>query len=120
MPERQFHQLPNLCHLLSATTDVIVSNLIKITLLIFALDRLAFAVDDCILGNNAEFRWIDFDDFEFHLPHTTADCEEVALSNWSVCFAEIWCKENVEEGASKTFNCISDGEDGYTLGLEMV
>jgi hypothetical protein len=51
------------------------------------------------------------------LSHATSNCEQIALSDGSVCFAEVWGKEDIEEGAGQAFNGIGDGKDGNTLGL---
>jgi hypothetical protein len=96
MPQRQLDELANLCHLLPAATNVVIANLVEVALLIFALDGLAFAVDDGILCNNAELWRVDLNNLELHLSHTTAGCESVALAYWPVGFAEVWGKENVE------------------------
>jgi hypothetical protein len=74
-------------------------------------------MNDCILCHDSVLRRIDFHYLELDLSHTTADCEEVALSNRSVGFAEVWGEEDVKEGASEAFNGIGDRKDCYTLGL---
>jgi hypothetical protein len=51
------------------------------------------------------------------LSHTTTDCEQVTLSDWSVGLAEVWGKKDVEEGAGETLDGVGDGEDSDTLGL---
>jgi hypothetical protein len=51
------------------------------------------------------------------LSHATSNCEQIALSDGSVCFTEVWGKEDIEEGAGQAFNGIGDGKDGNTLGL---
>jgi hypothetical protein len=104
-------------HLLSASSNIFVTDLIQVSFLVFTLDGLALAMDDCILGNDAILRRVDLHDFEFHLPHATTDCEEVALSDRSVGLAEVWGKENVEQGAGQALDSISDGENGNALGL---
>jgi hypothetical protein len=103
--------------LLSASSNVIIPDLVQISFLILALDGLAFAVDDCILCHNTILRRVHLNDLELHLSHTTTDCEKIALSDGSVGFAEVWGEENVEEGTSKTFDGIGDRKDSNTLGL---
>jgi hypothetical protein len=41
------------------------------------------------------------------------------LSDRSVGFAEIWSKEDIEEGASKAFDCVGDGEDSNAFSLKV-
>jgi hypothetical protein len=103
--------------LLSASPNVVVSDLIQVSFFILTLDWLAFAVDDSILSNDSVLRRIHLDDLELYLSHASTDCEKVALSDRSVGFAEIWGEENIEEGAGKPFDGIGDREDSNTLGL---
>ncbi len=108
MSQRQFDQFTDLGHLLSATTDVIIANLVEISFFIFALNRIAFAVDDSVLGHDAILRRIDFDDFELDLSHAGSNCEKIALSDGSVGFAEVGSKEDIEEGAGQAFDGVGD------------
>jgi hypothetical protein len=41
------------------------------------------------------------------------------LSDRSVGFAEIWSKEDIEEGASKAFDCVGDREDSNAFSLKV-
>jgi hypothetical protein len=96
MPQGQLNKLTNLSHLLPAATDIVVANLVKVALLVLTLYRLTFAVDDGILGNDAELRRVHLNNLELNLPHTTASCEGIALANRPVGFPEIRSKEYVE------------------------
>jgi hypothetical protein len=95
-------------HLLSASPDIVVSDLVQISLLILALNGFSLTVDHSILCHDAEFGRIDFHHFEFHLSHTTANGEEIALSNWAVRFPKIWSEENIEKRTGKTLDRIGD------------
>jgi hypothetical protein len=106
MPQRQFNQLSDL------------SDLVEVALLVLTLNRLALAMDDGILCDNTELRWVDLDNLELHLSHTTAGCESVALTNRSVGFAEVWGKENVEQRSGDALDCVGDGENCDALGLQ--
>lgn len=117
MPEGQFNHFADLGHLLTAATDIIVADLIKVVLLLVTLDGLAFAVDDGILSDNTILWWVDLDNLELDLPHTAADNKEIALPNRAVGLAEVGSKEDVEEGSGDAFNGIGDRKDGDTLGL---
>jgi hypothetical protein len=75
MSERKLNHLSNLGHLLSASTNVVVANLVEVVLLLVALNGLTLAVNDSILCNNTVLWGIDLDDLELYLPHTTADNE---------------------------------------------
>jgi hypothetical protein len=96
MSERKLDKLTDLGHLLAAATNIIVSNLVQVALFVLTLYRLAFAVDNCVLGNNAELWGIYLDNLELYLSHATASCEGVALSDGSVGFSEVRGEENVE------------------------
>jgi hypothetical protein len=117
MAKRKFNKLTNLSHLFAATTDIVVSNIVEITLLVLALDRLALAVDHSVLGNDAVLWRVHLDDLELNLTHTSAHSEEIALSDWSVGLAEVWGKEDIKERAGQALNGICDGEDGNSFGL---
>jgi hypothetical protein len=65
-------------------------------------------VDDGVLCNNAIFWRINLNNLELHLSHSSSDCEKVALSNRSISFAEVWSKEDVEQGASEAFDRVGD------------
>jgi hypothetical protein len=117
MSQWQLDQLSNLSHLFSAATNVIVADFVEIALFIFTLYWLALAVNDCVLCNDAVLGGINFDNFEFDLSHGSSNCEEIALSDRSVRFAEVWGEEDIEERAGETFNGIGDGENSNSLGL---
>jgi hypothetical protein len=117
MPQWQLNQLSDLCHLLPAATNVVVTDFVEVTLLVFALNGLTLAVDDSILCDDAELWWVNLNDLKLYLSHTTAGCEGVALANRSVGFAEVWGEENVEQRTGDTLDGIGDGEDCNALGL---
>jgi hypothetical protein len=115
--EGQFDEFPNLCHLLPATTNVVVANLVQVALLVLALNGVTLTMNDGVLSNNAVLRSIDFDDLEFDLSHGSSDGEEIALSDRSIGFAEVWGEEDIEEGASQAFDGVCNGKDSNALGL---
>ena len=51
MTERQLDHLTNLSHLLAATSNVIITNVVQVSFLIFTLDGITLTVDDSVLGN---------------------------------------------------------------------
>ena len=117
MPEGELNHFANLGHLLAAATDIIVADLVKVVLLLVALDGLALAVDDGVLSDNAILWWVHLNNLELDLPHTTADNKEIALPDGAVGLAEVGSKEDVEEGSSDALNGIGDRKDGDALGL---
>ncbi len=116
--EGQLNHLTNLGHLLSAAADIVVANLVEVVLLLVALDRLALAVDDGILGDNAVLWRIHLHHLELDLPHAATDDEEIALPDGSVGLTEVWGKVDIEERAGDTLDGIGDGENRNALGLE--
>ena len=106
MTEGQLHKLSNLCHLLAASTNIIVSHIRQVSLFVFSLDGIALcesycqvselyfrfkihtSVDHCILGHYTELRWIGLNNFELHCSHATADQESVAFANGTVCWKD--------------------------------
>lgn len=115
--QRKLNHLADLSHLFPAATNVIVANLVEIVLLILALNRLSLAVDDCVLCDDTILRRIYLNNLELDLAHATADNKQIALSDRSVCFSEVGCEENIEERAGDTLDCVSDGQNGNSLGL---
>jgi hypothetical protein len=118
MTERQLDQFTDLSHLLAASTNIIVANLVEVALLILSLDGLTLAVNNCVLGNNAVFGRVNLHNLKFDLSHTTSYCEQVTLSDWSVGLAEVGCKVDIEERAGQALDGISDGKDSNALGLD--
>jgi hypothetical protein len=94
--------------LFPATTNIIVANLVEVTLLILTLDGLALAVNNGILRDDAVLWGINLHNLKFYLSHTTSYCEQVALTHWSVGFAEVRSEVDVEEGAGETLDGIGD------------
>lgn len=53
--KRQLDKLSDLGHLLPATSNVVVTDVGEVVLLVLSLDGVTLSVDDSILGNDAEF-----------------------------------------------------------------
>jgi hypothetical protein len=115
--EGQFDEFSDLGHLFPAATDIIISDLVEVTLLILTLDGFTFTVNNCVLSNDTVLGRVDLHHLKFYLPHATTHCEQVTLSHRAVGFTEVWSKENVEQGASETLDGVGDGKDGDPLGL---
>jgi hypothetical protein len=98
--KRQFHHLPNLGHLLAASTNIIVPNFVQISFLILPLDWIALGVDDGILRDDAVLCWVGFDHLELDRPHTTANEERIALADWAIGFEEVGLQVDFEDIAS--------------------
>ena len=64
MSQGQLHHFRDLCQLLPAATNIVVAYSIQRVLLLFSLDWLAFAMDDSVRSDNAEWSWIGLDDLD--------------------------------------------------------
>lgn len=117
MSQWQLYQFSDLCHLLPASTNIVVSNLIQVPFLIFTIEGLAFAVYNGILSNDTMVGWIKLNDFKLNLPHTTPNCKKITHTHRSVGFKEIWLKVNIEERASEALDSVRDREycDAFCL-----
>jgi hypothetical protein len=117
MAKRKLDHFSDLSHLLAASTNVVIADLVQVVLLLFSLDRLALAMNNGILSHDTIFRGIHLYNLEFNLSHTTTYDEQVSLLDWSVGFAEVWGEENVEQGASKALDGVGNRKHSNSLGL---
>lgn len=120
MTQGQLNHLTDLSHLLAAAANVVVADLIQIVFLLITLDRLAFAVNDGVLGNDAVLWGVDVDHLELNLAHAAANEEEVALTNRPVGLEEIWGKKDVKQGPGEALDSVGDGQNSDSLGLRGV
>mmetsp|Transcript_3985 Transcript_3985/g.6142 ORF Transcript_3985/g.6142 Transcript_3985/m.6142 type:complete len:299 (+) Transcript_3985:1820-2716(+) len=114
--QREFDQLTDLCKLFADTANVIIAHIV-ITLLIFSLDCLPFAVDDGIRGHNTVFDWICLYYFEFYSPHATTHKEKITLPDRTICFQEVGLQVDVEQVACEAFYRVVDRENMDTLAI---
>ncbi|KAI6757217.1 hypothetical protein HG531_003042 [Fusarium graminearum] len=75
MSERKLNHLSDLGHLLSASTNIVVTDLVEVVLLLVALNGLTLAMNDSILCDDTVLWGVDLDDLELYLPHATTDDE---------------------------------------------
>ncbi|KAH3679511.1 hypothetical protein WICPIJ_008612 [Wickerhamomyces pijperi] len=113
----QFNQFSNLGHLLSATTKIVVTDFVDVVFFVFSVDWLTFRVDDSVLRDNGVFGWLNVNNLEFNLSHTTTDNEVVTFLDWSVGFNEVWLQVDIEQGPSQTLNCVSNWQNGNLGGV---
>ncbi|KAI6751077.1 hypothetical protein HG530_013991 [Fusarium avenaceum] len=124
MSERKLDHLSNLSHLLSASTDVIVANLVEVVLLLVSLNGFALAVDDGILCDDTILRGVDLDNLEFYLvdgDHVTMLDSEVVANNSvdaSAAIIELIIGKNDE---NSILSLLASNQDGVTSEeLELV
>ena len=118
MSKGKLDKLSDLRHLLSASSNIIVSNLVQVALLILAIQRFALAVNDGVLGNDAVVRGIELNHLELYLPHAAADCEKVTHPYWAVGLEEVWLEVDIEQGSGEALNGVGNGEHSNALGLQ--
>ena len=100
MAERQLDELTNLSHLLTTATNIVVTDLVQVGLLILALNRIALCndvnvnsmdvsdiltcMDDGILRNYTEFGGVGLNDLELNSSHAPSDKESITLAHRTV------------------------------------
>ena len=118
----------NLGKLLSASSKIIIANLVEIGLFGFSIEGIALRVDDLrlvqanecqthgIRGDDLQIsecsseqtytirRWINLDNLEIDGPHSTSNLENVSFAHRSVSFEKVWAKVNIKEVTRETFH----------------
>jgi hypothetical protein len=116
MTERELNHFTNLCHLLSASTDIVVSNVVHL-FLVLTLDGITFTVNDRIGSDNTVGSWIRFYDLEFHRVHGRADQKEITLLDGTVGFEEVGLEVDVKEVSRHAFNGIIERKNVNALAV---
>merc|ERR1712023_190473 len=93
MSERELNHFSNEGHLLSAATNIIISDSIK--LLFFSLNWLSFIEQHGVWCNNTEFSRISLHNLELYSFETSSYKECVSFLNRSVAVLEIWHQESL-------------------------
>lgn len=110
MSEWKFDHFTNEGELLSATTDIIVSDVVLLVL-IFTFDRLSFCEKDGGWDNDTEFLWLTSNDFEFDWFERPTDHECIVLLEWSVRVSEVWNEVCRCDITSETLDAVVEGKD---------
>jgi len=112
MTKREFHHFFDLSHLLSRATDVVISNVVHVLLLFFALDWISFTVKHSLRRNDASRRRIRIDDLnvkhikmknlkktnlEFHSAHCSLDSEDIPSADRSIILQKVWLQEHFKQ-----------------------
>mmetsp|Transcript_37429 Transcript_37429/g.76302 ORF Transcript_37429/g.76302 Transcript_37429/m.76302 type:complete len:501 (-) Transcript_37429:109-1611(-) len=119
MAQRQFNHLTDLRHLLPATTDIVVSHVIQL-LLVLPLDGLALAVDDRVGSHNTVGGRVRLHHLELHGMHGTSHKEKVTLLHRAVRLQEVRLQVHVEEVSRNTLDGVVQGEDVDPLPVRHV
>merc|ERR1719481_1673495 len=70
MSEGKLHHFLDLRQLLSASSDVVITNGVQGILFIFPSDRFSLTMNDSIWSHNAIRSWISLHDLELHCSHS--------------------------------------------------
>mmetsp|Transcript_17238 Transcript_17238/g.21787 ORF Transcript_17238/g.21787 Transcript_17238/m.21787 type:complete len:460 (-) Transcript_17238:103-1482(-) len=116
MTKWQFNHLPNLRHLLSTASYVIIAHIIQL-LLILSLDRLSLAVNDSIRRHDAVWGGISLDHLKLDGVHGRPDNEQIPLLDRPVRLQKVWFEVNIKEVARNSLNRIIQGEDMDPLAI---
>ena len=97
MTQRKLNQFTNLGHLLAYATNIVITNIIKVGLLILTFDGVALCLssergeythrklltceDNGVLGDYTIFCRVCLHNLKFHCTHAAADKESVAFAN---------------------------------------
>jgi hypothetical protein len=88
MSQRQLNHLTNSRHLLPATANVVITNIVQL-LLIFTTNRLTFGIEHSIGSNNTKLFRLSGHNFEFHWLEITSHHKQVTLLYGPVGILEI-------------------------------
>ncbi len=108
MPQGELDHFPNQCHLFSAASDIIVTDVIKL-LLILSVYGFAFSVKHSARGNNAVVLRFGRNDLEFDWLEVSSDNKEITLFDWPVRILEVRDQESFGEITSNTLNGVLNG-----------
>ena len=110
MSEGKFDHFPDTCHLLSATSNIIITNIVEF-FLVFSIDGLAFSVEHSIGRNDTELFGFSCHDFELDGLEVASDNEKVSLLDRSVGVLEVRDQECFGEITSNAFDGVFKRED---------
>jgi hypothetical protein len=115
--EWQLNQLTDKRQLPANTTNIIISNQIRIHLLILSLDRVSFTMNNGILSNDAIRFGITLYNLELDRTHGATHDKLVALSDRTVSLDKVWLEVYVKEVTSHTLDRVIDGKDVDALSV---
>ena len=110
MSEGKFDHFSDACHLFSATTNIVVTNIVKF-LLVFSIDSLSFSVEHGVRRNNTKFFGFGGNNFELNWLEVASDYKKVSLFDGSVSILEVWNQVGFGEVTRNSFDCVLEGED---------
>jgi hypothetical protein len=109
MSEGKLNHLSNGGHLLSASTDIIISDIIKF-FLIFTINGLSLRVEHSIGCDDSELFRLSSNDFELNWFEVTSSEEEVALLDGTVGILEVWDEISFGEITGNALDSVREGQ----------
>ena len=108
MSEGKLDHLSDGSHLLSASTNIIISNVIKL-FFILAIDGLSLSIEHGVGCNDSVFFGFSCHNFELYGLEVASDEEKVAFLDGAVSILEIWDEICFGEITSNAFNSVRKG-----------
>ena len=110
MTEGELDHLSDLGHLLPASTDIIIANLLS-GLLILTLNRLTFVEDQSLVADDAPLWGVDIDNLEFDRLSSELGGEAVSLSYGTVSLLEVGYQDILSDVATDSLDGVGEGQD---------
>jgi hypothetical protein len=110
MSEGEFDHLSDSGHLLSATSDIIITNIIKF-FLVLSIDRLSFSIEHGVRCNDTEFFGFGGDDLELDGFEVTSDDEKVSFFDGTVGILEVRDQVGFGEVTRNSLDGVLERED---------
>ena len=109
MPEWQLDHLTDLGHLLTATTDIIVADLLGVVLIV-AADRFTLVEEGSRRCDDTELARLHVHDLELNGAETTSDKEGIVLLDWTVAVFEVGDEVGLRDVASDSLDRVGEGK----------
>mmetsp|Transcript_26025 Transcript_26025/g.29787 ORF Transcript_26025/g.29787 Transcript_26025/m.29787 type:complete len:462 (-) Transcript_26025:596-1981(-) len=110
MSQGQLDHFTNLSHLSSASSNIIISDIIQ-SIFVFSLDGFSFVEQHGVGSNNTVFSRFGLDNLKFNRSETTSDQEQIALTDRSVGILEIGDQVGAGQISSQAFDGVIDGQN---------
>mmetsp|Transcript_4607 Transcript_4607/g.6397 ORF Transcript_4607/g.6397 Transcript_4607/m.6397 type:complete len:223 (+) Transcript_4607:1885-2553(+) len=116
MTKWKLDHFTDLCHLLAAATNIIVTNIVHF-LFVLTFHWITFAVDDSVGGHDTVRSGIGLNDLELNGMHCRSDEEQVTLLDRTVGLQEVGFEVDIKEVSRNTFNRIIERKDMNSLPI---
>jgi len=119
MPQGQFNHFTNLCHLLAATSHIIVSHIVHL-FLVFALDGISLAMNHRVGGDDTVGTGVGFNHLEFDGMHSLTYQKQITLLDGPVGFHKVRLEVDIKQIARDTFNGIIERQNMNALAVRYI